>query len=554
MKIGRKAGIWSSRMKQRDVPSSADVKGLSTEELELREAAREMRAQKQQREAMRAQLSKILASAEQKPASAPVTVAQTAVELLAAAREAAKPTPIKRVAPLRRPRVVIRVRPLAESGGHSNAGEAVSKRLASWENGTVVLEEHVGIENGSITGKRSQSYSYAHAVIRPDAKQAEVHKESAAGLVTAVCSGGYNGLLFAYGQTGTGKTHTIFGPEASWGSIHHQDAGLLPRALAAILERINATASTTSAVLTASAVEFYMHTCVDLLGASDGAPCLIGADHTPLGLTRQNIESEQNCLSFMAQVRHRRHTRATLMNAAKGAHEGSSRSHCAMILTLRQLDRASGDVLTTALHIIDMAGAERPSKVESTQLAMWDAEDGNEPSIASQGMIINFELSQLRTAVVQATEQHQKGLPLINPKAAGTEFIEYTKGCFDGSSLLSMIVTLSPARSCGWETWFSCTYGEDLQKLRCPVQPQKARSLSKLIVETERSIQRATQDLETREDVATKAGHRDRVTRHLNRRSAQLQHDKDSLEELRRLAALGERGKTSTNDGACVIS
>ena len=44
-----------------------------------------------------------------------------------------------------------------------------------------------------------------------------------------------------------------------------------------------------------------------------------------------------------------------------------------------------------------------------------------------------------------------------------------------------MIVTLSPARSCGWETWFSCTYGQDLQKLRCPVQPQASKDLARLI-------------------------------------------------------------------------
>ena len=143
--------------------------------------------------------------------------------------------------------------------------------------------------------------------------------------------------------------------------------------------------------------------------------------------------------------------------------------------------------MTTELHLIDMAGAERPKSTTSTMLAIIDFEKGEEPSIAGQGMIINYELSQLRTAVVQATEQHHKGLPLVNAKAAGTEFIEcaasrttaargltngkglatrptlrtracrYAKGCFDGSALLSMIVTLSPARSCGWETWFSCT-------------------------------------------------------------------------------------------------
>ena len=43
--------------------------------------------------------------------------------------------------------------------------------------------------------------------------------------------------------------------------------------------------------------------------------------------------------------------------AASDGHDGSSRSHCAMILMLRQLERSSGTVLTTELHVIDMAGA-----------------------------------------------------------------------------------------------------------------------------------------------------------------------------------------------------
>ena len=156
---------------------------------------------------------------------------------------------------------------------------------------------------------------------------------------------------------------------------------------------------------------------------------------------------------------------------------------------------------------------------------------------------------------MQATEQHYKGLPLIHSKAAGTEFIEYTKGCLDGSALLSMIVTLSPARSCGWETWFSCTYGEDLQKLRCPVQPQRTTSLAKLIADTETAIGKLREDLAAREDVASKAKGALHLGKYHARRAVQLRHDTQTLEQLQRLAALGAAGKTSTNDGpACVIS
>ena len=42
-----------------------------------------------------------------------------------------------------------------------------------------------------------------------------------------------------------------------------------------------------------------------------------------------------------------------------------------------------------------MAGAERPKSIASTMLAMIDFEKGEEPTIAGQGMIINYELSQV---------------------------------------------------------------------------------------------------------------------------------------------------------------
>lgn len=44
----------------------------------------------------------------------------------------------------------------------------------------------------------------------PDSKQKEVYDECAFGLVESVL-GGYNGTIFAYGQTGCGKTHTMMG-------------------------------------------------------------------------------------------------------------------------------------------------------------------------------------------------------------------------------------------------------------------------------------------------------------------------------------------------------
>jgi hypothetical protein len=175
-------------------------------------------------------------------------------------------TPIRREVPLRKPKVVVRIRPLASSGGHSNEGEPVSKRLASYGNGKIVLEDEMGVDYGGARAAhaRTTEYTFAQAILGPESRQAEVHEAAAAELVQAVCADGlnggegYNALLFAYGQTGTGKTHTIFGPEPSWTNLRHEQSGILPRAVASILDTMRARAGRISSVLSCSALEFYM--------------------------------------------------------------------------------------------------------------------------------------------------------------------------------------------------------------------------------------------------------------------------------------------------------
>mmetsp|Transcript_43080 Transcript_43080/g.119146 ORF Transcript_43080/g.119146 Transcript_43080/m.119146 type:complete len:442 (+) Transcript_43080:109-1434(+) len=413
--------------------------------------------------------------------------------------------------PLQEPSVVVRVRPLAESGGHSGDGPPVYKRLASWADGVVVLED----------AHTRQQYSFARSILAPEATQGEVYDAAAAELIQAfVENEGYNVLLFAYGQTGTGKTHTIFGPEQSWQDIRHPDCGIFPRAVAAVFDSLQARRATTSFVLTASAMEFYMCQCTDLL--DDNKPCLIGEDHAPVGLCSVPLEQPFDALGFMERVRAARTTRSTLMNKASGGHEGSSRSHCALILTLRQLDLESRLCTKTTLNVMDMAGAERPSSTAedhtSAISAIMDYWRGKTPTTGGQGTVVNYELSALRTAVVQATEQHRMGRPLRVTKQLGTAFVEYASGCFSGSALLGMIVTLSPAPSCGWETWFSCTYGEDLRRLRAPVVPQKGKPFDQLLGACRDAAARSAEAL-------SKTPASGPAAKYLPRRTVQARHD-----------------------------
>ena len=95
------------------------------------------------------------------------------------------------------------------------------------------------------------------------ASQAEVYRELAQPNVGRFIRGEANAVVFAYGQTGTGKTHTILGPERSWGCSGHPDAGVFPRAVGAVFEHFRGREA--DFVLHASAIEFYIATAHDLL-------------------------------------------------------------------------------------------------------------------------------------------------------------------------------------------------------------------------------------------------------------------------------------------------
>ena len=134
---------------------------------------------------------------------------------------------------------------------------------------------------------------------------------------------------------------------------------------------------------------------------------------------------------------------------------------------------------------------------------------------------------------------------------------------------------MAPARSCGWEartaprpsslarferarcrrshrcyppgvalsrSWFSCTYGEDLHKLVCPVAPQKPRPLAKLLAAAEAAVHEPPPPPPSAGGASAK---------HARRRGAQQRHDARTLELLRALEA---KGAEADNQSMCVVS
>jgi kinesin family protein 5 len=143
---------------------------------------------------------------------------------------------------------------------------------------------------------------------------------------------GYNATVFAYGQTGTGKTHTMEG------NIHQEGAeGIIPRSVAALFAGVAEANESVEFTFKVSYVEIYMEKIRDLLDPNRLKNNLtVREDKTNgiyiAGVTEEYVTSFDELLQCMQSGAFNRATAATGMN------EGSSRSHSVFTITVGQKD------------------------------------------------------------------------------------------------------------------------------------------------------------------------------------------------------------------------
>ena len=117
--------------------------------------------------------------------------------------------------------------------------------------------------NSSLTKK----FSFDR-VFGPKSTQPDVYKTVVGPLIDQVMQG-YNCTVFAYGQTGTGKTHTMEGQTGSNIPIEKDpQAGMIPRALNALFDNLR-TAEATEWSVRVSFLELYNEEIFDLLSIND---------------------------------------------------------------------------------------------------------------------------------------------------------------------------------------------------------------------------------------------------------------------------------------------
>ncbi len=105
--------------------------------------------------------------------------------------------------------------------------------------------------------EQPKSFSYDY-VFGPDCSQALIYEQSAFSLVDNVLDG-YNGTIFAYGQTGCGKTHTMMGCNDS-----DELKGIIPRTFSQIITLTKSDSNKTH-LIRCSFIEIYNEEIHDLL-------------------------------------------------------------------------------------------------------------------------------------------------------------------------------------------------------------------------------------------------------------------------------------------------
>ncbi|KAI4824353.1 hypothetical protein KUCAC02_012871 [Chaenocephalus aceratus] len=218
--------------------------------------------------------------------------------------------------------------------------------------------------------------------------QEQVYNTCAKQIVKDVL-GGYNGTIFAYGQTASGKTHTMEG------KLHdaHQ-MGIIPRIAEDIFNHIFAMDENLEFHIKVSYFEIYMDKIRDLLDVTKtNLSVHEDKNRVPFvkGCTERFVSSPDEVMDVIDQGKAARHVAVTNMN------EHSSRSHSIFLINIKQEHVETEQKLCGKLYLVDLAGSEKVSKTGAAGAVLDEAKNINK-SLSALGNVISAlaELSRLQ--------------------------------------------------------------------------------------------------------------------------------------------------------------
>uniref|UniRef100_A0A1A9ZYS3 Kinesin-like protein n=1 Tax=Glossina pallidipes TaxID=7398 RepID=A0A1A9ZYS3_GLOPL len=270
-------------------------------------------------------------------------------------------------------------------------------------------------------------------VFKPNASQEKVYNEAAKSIVTDVLAG-YNGTIFAYGQTSSGKTHTM---EGVIGDSVKQ--GIIPRIVNDIFNHIYTMEMNLEFHIKVSYYEIYMDKIRDLLDVSK-VNLSVHEDKNRVpyvkGATERFVSSPDDVFEVIEEGKSNRHIAVTNMN------EHSSRSHSVFLINVKQENLENQKKLSGKLYLVDLAGSEKVSKT------------GAEGTVLDEAKNINKSLSALGNVISALADGNKTHIPYRDSKL--TRILQESLG---GNARTTIVICCSPASFNEAETKSTLEFG-----------------------------------------------------------------------------------------------
>ncbi|XP_071912548.1 kinesin-like protein KIN-14R [Coffea arabica] len=394
-------------------------------------------------------------------------------------------------------RVFCRCRPLSKSEALAGCSMVVDFDAAN--------DGELGILNG---GSMKKTFKFDR-VYTPKDDQVDVFAD-ASPMVTSVLDG-YNVCIFAYGQTGTGKTFTMEGTV--------EKRGVNYRTLEELFKIAKERSENFTYKISVSVLEVYNEQIRDLLDASSASKKLEikqaseGFHHIP-GIVEAEVENIKEVWDVLQAGSSARAVGSNNVN------EHSSRSHCMLCVMVRAKNMINGECTKSKLWLVDLAGSERLAKTDVQGHRLKEAQN------------INRSLSALGD-VISALANKSSHIPYRNSKL--THLLQDSLG---GDSKTLMFVQISPSEKDLSETLSSLNFAtrvrgielgparkqidtSELQKMKLMLEKAKQESRSK-----DESIRKLDESLQS---IENKARGKDAILKSLQDKIKELENLLESM-------------------------
>uniref|UniRef100_A0A8C1GYF6 Kinesin-like protein n=1 Tax=Cyprinus carpio carpio TaxID=630221 RepID=A0A8C1GYF6_CYPCA len=261
--------------------------------------------------------------------------------------------------------------------------------------------------------------------------QEQVYNTCAKQIVKDVL-GGYNGTIFAYGQTSSGKTYTMEG------KLHDPDGrGIIPRIAEDIFNHIYTMDEN---------LEFHIKVKI-----TASLAVLVSLSRFPIlrstwiksGCTERFVSSPEEVMDVIDEGKANRHVAVTNMN------EHSSRSHSIFLINIKQEHVETEQKLCGKLYLVDLAGSEKVSKT------------GAEGAVLDEAKNINKSLSALGNVISALAEGTKTHVPYRDSKM--TRILQDSLG---GNCRTTMFICCSPSAFNDAETKSTLMFGQRAKTIK----------------------------------------------------------------------------------------